>query len=147
MVEKWSERWARKEKVDRLKERLISEIHEVLQNRFDVFCRAWPAYRDLENVRNVMDEVHILYVLKDYLKKEDRAFMQFARRHGDIVVYKIAEDTIDWFLQADCLISRIICKLHETNCSAEAAMNDEFFVYEVFSVIDQAIWEKRKVEE
>lgn len=144
MSEKLSERPIRQEKVGHLKARLIEQINELLRDDIEALGRDRLGVDD-SFARTVIDEAHTLYVLRDYLNV-DSVFM---RAHAiyesqDEIVYRINENTIDWMLREDNLLNSILFHIERCGKCAEVVLNEEFFEYTVFGIMDRVAWGNTK---
>ncbi|MEE1504301.1 MAG: hypothetical protein UGF89_08690 [Acutalibacteraceae bacterium] len=143
-TEKLSEQNIRKEKIEKLKEKLNKQITEKTDRILVKFRTAQYKAGD-EKVRVLSTKLHNLFILQDYLGWDDT----FNHAAGvcvekDRVVYQLDIDTIDWMLNEEFLLNNILRAIERTGECAEIVLSDTFFQYEVCSVLDKVIWQNKQ---
>lgn len=128
MTEKLSEKPLRQKKVDELKKDWIKQIDKELVRQLSLFCKSFLEQNDAVKVKPNFDDVHALYVLKEYLQSE-YSFMQYCNVYEDRdeIVYVISCETIDFFVKSENLLPQVLKHIRQKSYAIENYLCDKFF--------------------
>lgn len=144
MTERISDQNVRKEKVVKLKTKLNAEIEDRITKILAKFHGIKFTAGD-EEVRVLSTRLHNLFVIKDFVNFEESFNLVVANcPEKDRVVYQLDIDTIDWMLEEEFLLNRILGAIEYSGECAEILLCDTFFKHDVCSVLDKVVWRNKK---
>lgn len=136
----------REEKVKKLKEKILDEIKVFVQN---IGTISGDDLYDEEGLYSI-DSLFIVRSLYEYINKE-RAFMEVAKVFSDRVIYELNENLIDRFLHPSFNFTfnyvYVCIENPATVFNMSKCMNDKFINFNVMSVIESLIIDKKIKEE
>lgn len=154
MYEKISESPARKEKVSRVKTKILSEIDAMSQNIREDITAFPPEMNEEDSVdwNLLIAREFNLCRLREYIGEEN-TFMDYRVKYEekDVIVYIVSDMDLNIWLQENYNFPfNLLCKMEEEKLyDVFPLLDDEFFGYEFTSVFDRARYEmkmERKVQ-
>lgn len=144
MYEKISEEEIRREKVEKVKNKILSEI----DNRICSYKKLFAINEKTteEDYNFFISENFALLELKKYLKR-DNCFMSYEAKYldKDIVVYVVSEKTLNVWMQKDYnFIYNYLDKAEENEYNVFPLLNDKFFGYEFLNSFDYILYDERE---
>ena len=134
MYEKISDEIVRREKIRKLKEKIMSEIEKEISN-----CK-----KELQS--NIQDKDFALLELKQYLKN-DYCFMRYEAKYNDkdIVIYMVSDKDLDIWLQKDySFVENYLLKAEEAGYNIFPILNDKYFGYNFTNIFDSILYDKKQ---
>lgn len=142
MQERISDEPIRKEKVKRLKEKILAEIEKEFENK----KKRMSIYEDYEDFELFIKESFAMLYLKQYVEKE-YSFMSFEAKYynEDIVIYMVSDRELEVWLQDDySFLYSFLYEAEQRDYNVFSMLNDNYFGYSFTSVIDYILYDKRK---
>lgn len=129
----------RKEKVDKLKAKIIKEIHQELDDLKEYLVYYLTKVMDETEFENTIKSMYALYRLRDYVL-DKHSFMQ----KYSSGCYIIIDESIDiWLYDGFNFASEFVFKLDEYDVN-EMHLNDEWFEYDFMSILDRILYREKK---
>lgn len=148
MYEKISVSPARREKVNRVKTKILSEIDIMSQNiREDITAFSSEINEeDLVDWNLLIAREFNLSRLREYIG-EDNTFMDYHAKYGetDTIIYIVSDMDLNIWLQENYNFPfNLLCKMEEEKLyDVFPLLDDEFFGYEFTSIYDRARYEMK----
>lgn len=142
MQERISDEPIRKEKVKRLKEKILAEIEKEFENK----KKRMSIYEDYEDFDFFIKESFAMLYLKQYVE-EEYAFMSYEAKYynEDIVIYMVSDRELEVWLQDDySFLYSFLYEAERHDYNVFPMLNDKYFGYSFTSVLDYIIYDKRK---
>lgn len=143
MYEKISDEPIRKQKVKKLKNKILKEIDERLTLKKEYLTDAENEYFEDD-----IEECFILLQLKKYINYE-YSFMQDERRcpNEDIVIYTVSDKKLNILLQDNYNVAfNFLHEIKRNQYNVYQILNDEYFGREFISILDMALYESKQKE-
>lgn len=147
MYEKISEEEIRREKVEKVKNKILSEIYE----------RLYAYKRRIQQNTEISDEEFDYCVRKSFalleLKKyllNDNCFMSYEAKYGDkdIVIYMVSEKELNIWAQKNYnFVFNFLRKVEENEYNVYPLLNDRFFGYNFTDAFDHILYDENEREE
>ena len=142
MYEKISDEIVRREKIRKLKEKIISEIEKEISN-----CK-----KELQS--NIQDkdfdycikECFVLLEIKQYIEN-DYCFMRYEAKYNDkdIVIYMVSDKDLNIWLQEDySFVGNYLLKAEEVGYDVFPILNDKYFGYDFTNIFDSILYDERQ---
>lgn len=142
MYEKISDEIVRREKIRKLKEKIMSEIEKEIRN-----CK-----KELQS--NIQDkdfdycirDSFALLELKRYIEN-DNCFMRYEAKYNDkdIVIYMVSDKDLDIWLQKDySFVENYLLKEEEAGYNIFPILNDKYFGYNFTNIFDSILYDKKQ---
>lgn len=149
MSEKLSEKHLRAQKVAALKERLIDDINNAIFINVQNMELEHLHTSCSESVMPYVEVLHKLGVLKNRLEHDDGLFMRYSYsdEQQDLIDYEVSEETLDWMVQNESLLSDILYHVERSRHPIENVLCDKFFDSQVFGFWEKMSWRNQKEKE
>ena len=142
MYEKISDEIVRREKIRKLKEKIILEIEKRISNY----------KKELQS--NIEDELFNYYIkgffvlleLKQYLES-DYCFMEYEAKYNDkdIVIYMVSDRDLDIWIQNDySFVENYLLKAEEAGYNIFSILNDKYFGYNFTNIFDSILYDEKQ---
>ncbi len=142
MYEKISDEIVRREKIRKLKEKIMSEIEKEIGS-----CK-----KELQS--NIQDkdfdycikDSFALLELKRYVEN-DYCFMGYEAKYNDkdIVIYMVSAKDLDIWLQNDySFVRNYLSKAEEAGYNIFPILNDKYFGYNFTNIFDSILYDKKQ---
>lgn len=142
MYEKLSDEIVRREKIRKLKEKIMSEIEKEFSN-----CK-----KELQS--NIQDkdfdycirDSFALLELKRYIEN-DYCFMRYEAKYHDkdIVIYMVSDKDLDIWLQKDySFVENYLLKAEEAGYNIFSILNDKSFGYNLTNIFDSILYDEKQ---
>ena len=142
MYEKISDEIVRREKIRKLKEKIMSEIKKEISN-----CK-----KELQS--NIQDkdfdycirDCFALLELKRYIEN-DYCFMRYEAKYNDknIVIYMVSDKDLDIWLQKDySFVENYLLKAEEAGYNIFSILNDKYFGYNFTNIFDSILYDRKQ---
>ena len=142
MYEKISEKSIRKDKVKRLKTKILTEIDEefkLLQDETKTYLSSDEFFNHL------IKKSFALLNLKEYIEIED-TFMFYEAEYpdDDVIVYTVSDKNLEIWLQEDySFVFNFLFKAEEYNFDVFPLLNERYFAYSFTNIFDSAAYETK----
>lgn len=147
MREKISEMSIRKNKIEKLKEKILAEIKKEtkkLHNNMEQYLI--NRGDDLSIWNYMITKEFSLLRLKEFIEQPE-AFQSFEVRYDDkdIIIYKVSDEDLNiWLQESYNFTFNFLCKvMHEGFYDVYEILNDRFFGYEFTNIIDKIQHQER----
>lgn len=138
-MERISDEPIRKEKVKRLKEKILAEIEKEFENK--------KKYMSSDNDFELfIKESFAMLCLKQYIEKENTFMLYEAKYYNeDIVIYMVSDRELEVWLQDDySFLYSFLYEAERHDYNVFLMLNDKYFGYSFTSVLDYILYDKRK---
>lgn len=146
MNERISDIPIRKDKVDRLKINILSELtKELVSCRNDI---KWCLLDEDDDFDFLMKRSFVLLKLKEYIE-DPRTFLDWEAKYPDrdIIIYKVSDEDLDIWLQEDYgFIFKFLCIAEDCDYDVSQILCDDYFGYHFTSIMDKVIHRERMEE-
>ena len=146
MYEKISDEASRREKVKRLKERILAEIdQEYSLTKMDLGVCISDNDDDFDFLIN---RCFALSKLKAYIER-DTSFMAYTYRDpsDDLVIYYVSLETLNIWSQKDYMfVCQFLSHAERYGYNIFPILNEDYFGYHFTNLIDRILYEKRMKE-
>ena len=125
MYEKISDEEIRREKVNKLKEKILFEIGIKLSH----IKKRIVKHTDDNYFDFYIKTGYILLKLKEYIEN-DNSFMSYVAKYNDenIIIYVISDKNLDIWMQKDySFVQRFLLEVEESGYIIDAMLTDEYF--------------------
>lgn len=144
MYEKISDEAIRREKVQKLKEKIMSEIEKRIGN----YRKVLRTNIQDDDFEYYIRESFVLLELKQYLES-DCCFMEYEAKYSDkdIVIYAVSDKDLSIWLQEDySFVSNYLIKAEEDGYNVFPILNDRYFGYNFTNIFDSALYDESQME-
>lgn len=144
MYEKISDEAVRREKVQKLKEKIMSEIEKRIGN----YRKVLRTNIQDDDFEYYIRESFVLLELKQYLER-DCCFMEYEATHSDkdIVIYAVSDKDLSIWLQEDySFVSNYLIKAEENGYNVFPILNDRYFGYNFTNIFDSVLYDESQME-
>lgn len=147
MREKISEMSIRKEKIEKLKIKILAEIDKHTKKIHEDMKQYLINREDDLNIWNYMiTEEFSLLRLKEFIEQPE-LFQSFEVRYDDkdIIIYQVSDEVLNIWLQEDYDFTfNFLCKIiYEEFSDVYDILNDRFFGYEFTNIIDKIQYKEK----
>lgn len=147
MREKISEMSIRKEKIQKLKAKILAEIDEDTKKIHENMKQYLINREDDLSIWNYMiTEEFSLLRLKEFIEQPE-LFQSFEARYDDkdIIIYQVSDEDLNVWSQEDYDFTfNFLCKImHEGFSDVYEILSDKFFGYEFTNIIDKIRYQNR----
>ncbi len=142
MYEKISDEIVRREKIRKLKEKIILEIEKRISN----YKKGLQSNIEDELFNYYIKEFFVLLELKQYLES-DYCFMGYEARYDDkdIVIYMVSDRDLDIWLQKDySFVENYLLKAEEAGYNIFSILNDKYFGYNFTNIFDSILYDEKQ---
>ena len=145
-MEKISDFPKRKEKVKRLKEKILFELgREMRLAKRDMLTWLMEEYEEEEF--NFLLKVNVaLMELKSFVEQEN-SFMRYTYQNDeeDIIIYCISEEKLDiWLQDGYSFVSNYLLKIYDHEYQMTPFVDEEYFAYNFTNLFDIALYHKKQ---
>ena len=150
MVEKISEISIRKEKVNRLKEKILKEINEELESfKNDLKYDMTNGIKYIDEFEYTISHMHYLFRLRDYIN-QDYVFTTVINKDDklDRVVYQVPIMEIEIWLQDNFnFVRHFLHKIDYNGYIVETLLNEEYFGFKFTDIFDKIAYKDKLKKE
>lgn len=142
MYEKISDEIVRREKIRKLKEKIILEIEKRISN----YKKGLQSKIEDELFNYYIKECFVLLELKQYLES-DYCFMRYEAKYNDkdIVIYMVSDKDLDIWLQKDySFVENYLLKAEEAEYNIFSILNDKYFGYNFTNIFDRILYDEKQ---
>lgn len=142
MYEKISDEIVRREKIIKLKEKIILEIEKRISN----YKKGLQSNIEDELFNYYIKEFFVLLELKQYLES-DYCFMGYEAKYNDkdIVIYMVSDRNLDIWLQKDySFVENYLLKAEEAGYNIFSILNDKYFGYNFTNIFDSILYDEKQ---
>ena len=142
MYEKISDEIVRREKIRKLKEKIILEIEKRISN----YKKGLQSNIEDELFNYYIKEFFVLLELKQYLEC-DYCFMGYEAKYNDkdIVIYMVSDRNLDIWLQKDySFVENYLLKAEEAGYNIFSILNDKYFGYNFTNIFDSILYDEKQ---
>ena len=142
MYEKISDEIVRREKIRKLKEKIILEIEKRISN----YKKGLQSNIEDELFNYYIKEFFVLLELKQYLES-DQCFMGYEAKYNDkdIVIYMVSDRNLDIWLQEDySFVENYLLKAEEAGYNIFSILNDKYFGYNFTNIFDSILYDEKQ---
>lgn len=142
MYEKISDEIVRREKIRKLKEKIILEIEKRISN----YKKGLQSNIEDELFNYYIKEFFVLLELKQYLES-DYCFMGYEAKYNDkdIVIYMVSDRNLDIWLQEDySFVENYLLKAEEAGYNIFSILNDKYFGYNFTNIFDSILYDEKQ---
>lgn len=142
MYEKISDEIVRREKIRKLKEKIILEIEKRISN----YKKGLQSNIEDELFNYYIKEFFVLLELKQYLES-DYCFMGYEAKYNDkdIVIYMVSDRNLDIWLQKDySFVENYLLKAEEAGYNIFSILNDKYFGYNFTNIFDSILYDEKQ---
>lgn len=143
MNAKISNKNIRQEKVNKLKEKILTEIKE----RINYCKKNMQSNISDNNFEHYTKEVFALLNLREYIKSK-YCFMDFEikRKKEDFVIYMVQDEDLDIWLQDDYHFTiNFLIKAEECGYDIFQFLNDKYFGYQFTDIHDKIMHSEKQI--
>ena len=140
MYEKISDEEIRREKVNKLKEKILFEIGIKLSH----IKKRIVKHTDDNYFDFYIKTGYALLKLKEYIKN-DNSFMSYVAKYNDenIIIYVISDKNLDIWMQKDySFVQRFLLEVEESGYIIDAMLTDEYFGSDFTNICDFIRYDK-----
>ena len=140
MYEKISDEEIRREKVNKLKEKILFEIGIKLSH----IKKRIVKHTDDNYFDFYIKTGYILLKLKEYIEN-DNSFMSYVAKYNDenIIIYVISDKNLDIWMQKDySFVQRFLLEVEESGYIIDAMLTDEYFGSDFTNICDFIRYDK-----
>lgn len=147
MYEKISEMSIRKKKIEKIKEKILTEIEKETKKLHENMEQYLINREDDLSIWNCMiTKEFSLLRLKEFVEQPE-LFQSFEARYGnkDIIIYRVSDEDLNIWLQEDYNFTfNFLCKIiHEGFSDVYDILSDGFFGYKFTNIIDKILYQER----
>lgn len=142
MYEKISDEIVRREKIRKLKEKIILEIEKRISN----YKKGLQSNIEDELFNYYIKEFFVLLELKQYLES-DYCFMGYEAKYNDkdIVIYMVSDRNLGIWLQEDySFVENYLLKAEEAGYNIFSILNDKYFGYNFTNIFDSILYDEKQ---
>lgn len=142
MYGKISDEIMRKEKVRKVKGKILSEI----KTNIDICKKEMQSNISDEDFAYCIKECFVLLELKNYLNN-DNSFMNYEAKYydKDIVIYIISDKNLNIWLQEDySFVSKFLDKVQDNGYDVFPLLNDRYLEYNFTSSVNRLLYDKKQ---
>lgn len=139
MFEKISDEPKRKNKIEKLKQKISKEINEKLRENMNETTENMS----IDDLVFIVKQSFALVELKEYI--DNHPFMDYeSKNHNkDVVVYVVQEKDLDIWLQDDySFVQNYLLEARKLNYDVFQMLNDHYFGYEFTNIFDSILYDK-----
>lgn len=144
MYEKISDEEIRREKVNKLKEKILFEIGIKLSH----IKKGIVKHTDDNYFDFYIKTGYVLLKLKEYIENEN-SFMSYVAKYSDenIIIYTIPDKNLDVWMQKDYFfVQRFLFKVEESDYIIDSMLADKYFGSDFTNICDLILYENKKQE-
>ncbi len=142
MYEKISDKKARLEKVNKVKNKILAEIEKELKF-LEKDIKTSSLEENYEDYVYCVRQSFSLFALKDYIKGK-YTFMDWEKMTDELIVYKVSDEQLNIFLQEEFYFVIIfLMKMEEKGFNVFPFLTDKYFGYRFIPVIEAVRYRQR----
>lgn len=144
MYNKISDEKIRREKVSKLKEKILFEIGIKLS----YIKKRIIKHTDDDSFDFYIKTGYALLKLKEYIEN-DNSFMSYVAKYSDenIIIYTIPDKNLDVWMQKDYFfVQRFLFKVEESDYIIDSMLTDKYFGSDFTNICDLILYENKKQE-
>ncbi len=146
MYEKISDKKARLEKVNKVKNKILAEIEKELKF-LEKDIKTSSLEENYEDYVYCVRQSFSLFALKDYIKGK-YTFMDWEKMTDELIVYKVSDEQLNIFLQEEFYFVIIfLMKMEEKGFNVFPFLTDKYFGYRFIPVIEAVRYRQRREHE